>query len=76
MENASGLMTLLIIGVMYFLPWIIAASRTHHNRSAIAVLNLLLGWTILGWIAGLVWSLTEVHPPLNTPVRTEGVHAR
>jgi hypothetical protein len=32
--------------------------RRHHNRSAIIALNLLLGWTILGWITALVWSLT------------------
>jgi hypothetical protein len=29
---------------------------------AIFLLNLLLGWTALGWIAALVWSFTEVRP--------------
>ena len=47
----------------YVLPWIIAAARNHHNTDAIAVLNLLLGWTFIGWAIGLVWALTEVRPP-------------
>jgi len=27
---------------------------------AILVLNLLLGWTFLGWVGALIWSLTAV----------------
>ncbi len=45
-----------------FLPSIIAFRRNHHNRIAILALNVLLGWTGLGWIAALVWSLTAVEP--------------
>lgn len=43
--------------VGYWLPSMIA--EKHHNRRAIEVLNLLLGWTIIGWIVALVWSLTN-----------------
>ena len=32
---------------------------TIANASAITVLNLLLGWTILGWIAAMVWAHTN-----------------
>lgn len=45
---------------VYLLPGIIAASRKHHNAAAIFILNLLLGWTVLGWIASLVWATTSV----------------
>jgi hypothetical protein len=48
----------LLIG--YLLPSMIASARNHHNASAIWALNLLLGWTFLGWVAALVWSLTAV----------------
>ena len=44
----------------YFFPSIIAFSRRHHNAVAIFILNLLLGWTFLGWVAALVWSFTSV----------------
>ena len=51
----------LVVGLLvYFLPSIIALARGHQNALAIFVLNLLLGWTFLGWVAALVWSLTAV----------------
>jgi uncharacterized membrane protein YqaE (UPF0057 family) len=48
---------------LYFLPWVLALLRKHHNAGAIFLLNLLLGWTVLGWILSLVWAATAVRPP-------------
>jgi hypothetical protein len=58
--------------IVYFLPTIIAAAREHHNDGAIFALNLLLGWTFLGWVAALVWSLTSVMPPSQAQVSAVG----
>lgn len=44
------LIALAIVFVIYFAPTIIAWIRDHHNVAAICVLNLLLGWTFLGWV--------------------------
>ena len=44
---------------LYLLPSIVASSNKHVNLAAIFVLNLLLGWTILGWIIALVWASME-----------------
>ena len=52
---------LLLLGILiaiYMLPTIIARKRHHRNASAIGVLNIFLGWTLLGWVAALVWSFT------------------
>lgn len=49
----------LIFGVLYFFPAIVASSRRHRNRSAILCLNFFLGWTVLGWVAALVWACTN-----------------
>ena len=38
----------------YFVPSIIAALRSHPRRWSIFVLNLLLGWTVVGWVFALV----------------------
>jgi hypothetical protein len=43
----------------YLLPFVVAVSRRHRQRLAIFCLNLLLGWTLLGWIAALVWACTS-----------------
>ena len=47
------------IFAVYFLPSFIAFSRQHKNKIAIFLLNLLLGWTVLGWVGSLVWSVTR-----------------
>ena len=53
--------------LLYCLPAIVAALRDHHQRSAIVVLNLFLGWTFLGWVAALVWAATAVREDLKKP---------
>jgi hypothetical protein len=42
--------------VVYFLPAIIARSKNKRNTVDILALNLLLGWTLLGWLLALVWA--------------------
>jgi hypothetical protein len=59
----GGLVVLGILLGMYLLPTIIAAARGHRQTGAIAGLNILLGWTVLGWIGSFVWSLTTPAPP-------------
>lgn len=43
---------------IYFLPTLIAAGRKKRNAAAIFALNLFLGWTLIGWVLALVWSLS------------------
>lgn len=43
--------------VMYFLPSIIALVRSKRDILAIFLLNLFLGWSVIGWIVALVWAL-------------------
>ena len=45
-----------IITVGYMLPWAIAAVRDVPHWG-VFWLNLLLGWTVIGWIVALVLSL-------------------
>ena len=42
----------------YSLPTVCAMTRRHKDTNAIAALNLMLGWTLVGWIVALVWSMT------------------
>ena len=48
-----GFVVLGVLIVLYFLPWIIAGNRKHHQKSAIAVINFFLGWTFVGWVVAL-----------------------
>ncbi len=57
----AGVLVIAFLAVsVYFLPGAIAKNRHHHNAGAIWALNILLGWTMLGWIGALVWALTAV----------------
>ena len=49
-----------LIGAMalwYWLPTVIAMVRDARNATFIAVVNLLAGWTGIGWLVALVMSL-------------------
>ena len=43
--------------VMYFLPSIIALVRSKRDITAILLLNVFLGWTMIGWIVALIWAV-------------------
>ena len=43
----------------YMLPWAIGATRGKRNAWAIFWLDLLLGWTFVGWVAALVMALNS-----------------
>lgn len=53
------IMLFVLIFSLYFLPFLIASLRQHKNILAIFLLNLAFGWTFLGWIATLIWSVMK-----------------
>jgi hypothetical protein len=61
MQNLAiqELLLVVLIFVLYFLPTLIALLRKHKNKLAIFLLNLLLGWTVLGWMVSLIWSVIK-----------------
>jgi membrane-bound acyltransferase YfiQ involved in biofilm formation len=59
MEIILGLVVLFVAFYVYFAPAIIANAKGHRNFPAIAAVNVLLGWTFLGWVVALVWALTR-----------------
>ena len=48
-----------IVSAGYMLPWAIAAVRGNRNAWAVFWVNLLLGWTVVGWVVALVMSIKE-----------------
>ena len=46
----------LVSCVIYFLPVLVAAARRCKAGAGILILNLFLGWTLLGWVAALIWA--------------------
>ncbi|SEQ03749.1 superinfection immunity protein [Microlunatus flavus] len=46
----------------YLLPWAIAATRNRSNVAAIALINLFLGWSLIGWVVALVMACGSDQP--------------
>jgi len=60
MPGGSEWMLILVLFIpLYFLPSIVAGSRKHPNVGPIVVVNLLLGWTFIGWVGALIWGLSS-----------------
>jgi threonine/homoserine/homoserine lactone efflux protein len=53
----EGAIWFVIIFAIYFLPSFVGMHK--KNAGAILVLNLFLGWTMIGWIIALVWATTK-----------------
>jgi hypothetical protein len=54
-----ALTMLLIAPIVYFLPSYEAWARSHPNYTGVLLLNLFLGWTLLGWVIALVWAVSR-----------------
>jgi hypothetical protein len=63
-HNAAVIAVAWVVAVvtgLYMLPWAVAATRGKTNSGTVALVNVLLGWTVIGWIAALVMAL-GAHP--------------
>ena len=61
----SFLFVLFVLGVAaYFIPAIIALVRRKSNTLAIFLLNLFLGWSLIGWVVALVWAVSKDQQPV------------
>lgn len=56
--------------LLYLLPTLIAAARNCRHADAIFALNLLLGWTVIGWLAMFTWALVDDKAPMSDSSRT------
>jgi hypothetical protein len=63
---------ILILALLYFLPTVVAMSRRIKTPQGPILLNLLLGWTILGWIGALIWAACA---PAKTKPLADGAQA-
>ena len=68
MENVTliriiaGILAVIVCPLFYFLPTIIA--RRKRNVGAIFLLNLVAGWTFIGWIDALILAIAKEAAPV------------
>lgn len=58
-----GILTVIlsvIVGFgIYFLPSIKAFYAHKPNAKSILILNILAGWTVIGWVIALIWAFSK-----------------
>lgn len=60
-----SVMTIIVLGVcaaLYVLPLLIGCFRRVPDVGSVAVINILLGWTLVGWAVALAMALRSVRP--------------
>lgn len=68
MSSDDAFLTLLIVLIsvliglfIYFIPSSVAKHK--KNANAIFWVNLLFGWSAIGWIVALIWALKDSEDP-------------
>ena len=71
-SGASLLALVGFCGVVYFVPTFIVCKKKSKHAAAVAALNVLLGWTLIGWVGALIWAVAEpemspIQPKMKCP---------
>ena len=67
----GGVMGVLV--ALYELPAVVAYNKSHPQCVAILLLNILAGWTIVGWVLALVWAFAGTAPIVIVPTRAHQI---
>jgi len=52
--SVAGALTFWALAIAaYFVPVIVAWARHVPNRGSVTVINVFLGWTLIGWVVAL-----------------------
>ena len=46
-----------VLGAAYFVPTFLAIFKKSDKVQTITLVNLLLGWTVIGWVVALIWAI-------------------
>ena len=63
----AGLVLLAGIVAAYFLPAFIASRRKVPHSGSVVVVNIFLGWTLVGWVVALAMACRDPRPQPALP---------
>ena len=58
-QVTSLIFIIIITALIYFIPTVVCLIRKHTYKFYVICLNIILGWTLIGWIASLIWSFID-----------------
>ena len=57
----------------YFLPTVVAYSNKKNNKGSVTVINIFLGWTVIGWIIALAMAVSKDHEPHTVVISKDNI---
>jgi TctA family transporter len=66
MHSVIAYVLLAFVTVAYFTPSMIARRRMKQEAARIFLFNLLLGWTVTGWLGVLSWATSSRETDLRS----------
>lgn len=61
-RNATGIAGLAAAAVIYLIPGLTARARKVPNVGSVWVVNVLAGWTVIGWIVAMAMAMRDPQP--------------
>ncbi len=58
----AGVLIYILAVAAYFAPAVVAVARKVPNAGSVIVIDLLLGWTVIGWIVALAMACRDTTP--------------
>ena len=56
-DEVVGLAILLTVFLIYLIPVVVAHNRNLRHGEMLILFNILAGWTLVGWVVSLLWSI-------------------
>lgn len=63
----KGAVMVVVLVLLYLLPNMLALAGGKRRRWKIVAINVLLGWTVIGWIAAMVMNWAYEAPESHGP---------
>jgi Superinfection immunity protein len=77
MSAAAGFAEILAFIAGYFAPTITVLARKVPNRGSVIVVDLLLGWTVIGWVVAVAMACRSKPPAVQAgPPEVYGQYGR
>ena len=74
MSAAAGFAEIIVLFAAYFAPVITALARKVPNRGSVIIVNVFLGWTVVGWVVALAMACRS--KPAITQAGPQQVHGQ
>jgi hypothetical protein len=58
--GGAATLAILFLVALYFIPTIVAVIRKVPNLGSVIVVNLFLGWSLIGWVVALAMAARSV----------------